>query len=95
MTRKQDPGLWWHRTLQWAVTTMVGILIAIGGYMMTKWDAHIEEFSVAIAKMDGIPNDVKEIRKDVGEIREDVSAIKEWKGQVEGTAWWKRQVGHD
>ena len=92
MTRKQDPGLWWHRTLQWAATGMVAALLGIISYFAVKWDGNMDRSAIMNAKMESVPDDLKEIGRDVNSINERMGRLDERVKKIEDSNWWKRQV---
>ena len=92
MTRKQDPGQWWHRTLQWAVTAMVGVVMSIVGYVAVKWDKSADSVLVIGSKVDAMAADISEMRKNADRTSEATVRLDERMKKIEGSKWWKRQV---
>lgn len=104
MTRKEDPGLWWHRKLQWMMAAIFTVGLSVVGYIAVKWDKSADAVITMGANISDMKENIQDIRdggketqQDMEAVRNDVSALKTTTDarlkELEKSEWWRDLIG--
>lgn len=104
MTRNEDPGLWWHRKLQWMMAGTVTIGLSVLGYIAVKWDKSADAVIIMSTNIANMSDDIKDMRDDGKQTKEDIKAVRKdfsdlktttdaRLNELEKSEWWAKFIG--